>query len=152
LWRHFKILLYQFLLLFQELLLVGITMHPWYAEVWFKVPTTTQSFVTSSRCQFHQHFMGSFFMRKCFLKLLLFLQFAFVIFWQKIIGAKAVCIMLMKLSQCVSFTNIFLSSSFVQKCYGQSKKYVTHFCQFSYLASSLCDIFKNKFLMLWNVK
>ena len=40
----------------------------------------------------------------------LYLQFGFVIFWQKNIGAKAACKMLMKLAPWVDFTNILTLS------------------------------------------
>jgi len=39
----------------------------------------------------------------------LWLQFGFVIFWHKNIGAKAACKILMKLTAVVNFTNILLA-------------------------------------------
>jgi hypothetical protein len=44
----------------------------------------------------------------------LYIQFGFVIFWQKNIGAKAACKMLLKLTADVNFTNI-LQAAFLSK-------------------------------------
>ena len=57
-------------------------------------------------CQFHQHFMSSFFCTKVFWAAFLYLRLRFVFFWRKDIGAKAACKMLVKLTTWANFTII----------------------------------------------
>jgi len=56
-------------------------------------------------CQFYQDCMNSF-CAKVFGTALRCLQFGFVIFWEKDVGAKAACKMLVKLTPVVNFINI----------------------------------------------
>ncbi len=49
-------------------------------------------------CQFHQHFMSSFFIQKFFCAAFVCLQFGFVIFGQKDFGANSAHKMLVKLT------------------------------------------------------
>ena len=65
---------------------------------WGWVTKKQESFF-ATKCQFHQHFTSSFFCTKVFGAAFLCLQVGFVIFWQKKIGAKAACKMLVKLTQ-----------------------------------------------------
>ena len=50
------------------------------------------------RCQFHQHFISSFFIQKCFFPSFYVLTVWVLIFWWKEIGAKVDCKMLVKLT------------------------------------------------------
>jgi len=52
---------------------------------------------------------------KVFCEAFLYLQFGFVIYWQKNIGAKAAHKMLMKLTTGLNFTNIFQGVFFLTK-------------------------------------
>ncbi len=56
-----------------------------------------KALVKSIRCKFHQHFTSAFCM-KVLCAAFLLLQFGFVIFWRKNIGAKAACKIVMKLT------------------------------------------------------
>jgi len=64
-----------------------------------------------SAVKFYQHFMSSFFVRKCFAQLSL-VTFQLCNFWQQNIGAKCVRKMLMKLITGVNFF-IFLCATFM---------------------------------------
>jgi len=75
-------------------------------------------------CQFHQHFIGSFFRRKCFFfAVFLYLQFGFYNFLWKNIGTTATRKMFVKLTIGVNFINI-LRTNF---------SYEPHFGSFFYL-------------------
>ncbi len=70
-----------------------------------KPVTTTLQQVERSQVLIHQQFISSFFVQKCLAKLFLYLQFGFVIFWQKNIGAKAASKMLVKLTTGLIYTS-----------------------------------------------
>jgi len=70
--------------------------------------------------------MRAFFIQKCFFAAFLLLPFGFAIFWQKNIGAKAACKMLMILTRVVlnaQFTSLTESVS-----YSQNMIAVWYFC------------------------
>jgi len=77
-----------------------------YPPLWFVI------FTNVSRCLFYQHFMSSFLY---FAKLFFYLQFVFVIDWQKNIGTKAACKKLLKLNTVCSWLSMhhwdFLSTA-----------------------------------------
>ena len=69
-------------------------------KCWKNKPTYLASF---ARGQFHQHFTGSFIVRKCFFESFLYLQFMFVTFWWKEISKKAARKMMVKWTTALIF-------------------------------------------------
>ncbi len=98
--------------------------HWCYRSTWLCCYTTgVWSFYNSnsSRCRFHQHFTSRFFKQK-FFSAFLCLQFGFVAFSQKNIGAKAARKMLVKLATALS--KLILNSQMNPMCASNTMQYI----------------------------